>query len=147
MYINSSRWMRECNIHPRGLSIFLLEKGGGGGPAPGVWYFLCSFVPNVFWSSSQKVPQDVPHGIAILSPMICPKLCCFHPYKWAKRGALPLPIEISIFGNLQIFRCVGFWCSHHVLNVFSLCSQLVPPRCSHWHLVLFHDLCPKLNSH
>jgi hypothetical protein len=66
---------------------------GGGGAR---WNFLFSLVPNVFPSSSQRVPPQVPHSNTTLSHMLCLKLSSFYLDSLTKGKAFHLWIETTI---------------------------------------------------
>jgi len=87
----NSNWnkpMRWCNMHPRGPRFFLWWVGWGGEGQGGIFCF--SFVPNVFPSSSQRVPPQVPNSNTILSHMLCSKLSSFYLDRLAKGKAFHL---------------------------------------------------------
>jgi hypothetical protein len=116
-------------------------KGGGGKE------FWCSHhVLNVFSMCSHQIHNSSP----MTAPILFPKFSCI------PQPLFPTaPHFYPIILKGQEFVCFGFWCSHHVLNVFpnssQWCSQFVAqvlmcsPSCSQQHHTLSYIIipCPK----
>lgn len=101
--IGISRWWGDATCTHEVQGFFF---GGCGGQ---VGIFLFSFVPNVFPSSYQRVPPQVPNSNTILSHMLCLKFSSFYLDSLIKGKAFYLWIETSILRKPSRIFLIFFW--------------------------------------